>query len=668
MAFSRSEIVGRVLYGALFVAVLPAGLAVWARATEAVVGLPVLRSVGGGMVLTVVGLALMLSAFHSLWKHGGGLPMNAYPPPRYVHRGVYGLLSHPIYVGFVILCGGVSLIAGSASGLWLVTPAVALGSLALVLGYEGPSLRRRFGDQIRLPWFHLPLATDGSPSLSDRVSVYVLVLLPWLLAYEAVQYIGVPVDALPSHLPMELDWPVWQWTTGVYSSVYVLVMATPLVAATGRVLRRFCVAGLLATAVVTVIYLVLPVVAPPRPFEPTTLLGRLLALEQGFNHTVAAFPAFHVLWALFAAAAWSGRLRFPAYLWALAISATCITTGMHSLADVAAAFVLFPVFHRYDAVWELLRRWAERVANAWREWHVGPVRTLNHGIFGGLSMAVGVMVTGVVVGPGFMPGGAFGSILGLVGAAAWAQTLEGSSALLRPFGYYGSVLGVMAGVGIAEIVTGNGWILLGGFAVAAPWIQAIGRLRCLIQGCCHGGPAPGNVGIRYLHSRSRVTRLSGLGGVPVYPTPLFSILGNVLIGVLLLRLWSLSVPPTFVAGIYLLLAGLARFMEESYRAEPQTKLIGPLHIYHWFAIASVVVGALLTGLDSAPPEGWLHVPTPGVLILSLGMGLAAGFAMGVDFPASNRRFSRLAEVEDAPRILTREELGSATSGGEIVAE
>jgi hypothetical protein len=431
---------------------------------------------------------------------------------------------------------------------------------------------------------------------------------------------------------------------------------TPLVARTSRVLRRLSVSGLLATSLVTVIYLTLPLIAPPRPFEPTTALGRLLALEQGFNNTVAAFPAFHVLWALFAAAAWPGRMRVPAFLWAAAITVSCVTTGMHSLADVGAAILLFPLFHRYDRVWAWLRCGAERVANAWKEWWIGPIRLLNHGLFGGLAMAVGVLVAGIAVGPGFLPGGAFATILGLVGAAAWAQKLEGSPALLRPFGYYGSVLGVFVGITLSEMVTGNGWVLLGGFAVAAPWVQGVGRVRCLIQGCCHGGPAPDHLGIRYAHSRSRVVKLSPFGGEAIFPTPLFSILGNVVIGVLLLRLWSLGLPPPFVAGTYLLLSGFARFMEESYRAEPQTKILATLHIYHWFAIGSVLVGAVLTTVDAIPPERWINPLTSGTVMLALGMGLAAGFAMGVDFPGSDRRFSRLADVGGPARLLTPEEL------------
>jgi prolipoprotein diacylglyceryltransferase len=70
-----------------------------------------------------------------------------------------------------------------------------------------------------------------------------------------------------------------------------------------------------------------------------------------------------------------------------------------------------------------------------------------------------------------------------------------------------------------------------------------------------------------------VCRLSPLGGVPAHPTPLYSILWNVVIALAVGRLWSLRAPLGFIAGVYLLLGGVGRFVEEAYRGEPQT----PVH-------------------------------------------------------------------------------------------
>src|ERR1043165_4499092 len=111
--------------------------------------------------------------------------------------------------------------------------------------------------------------------------------------------------------------------------------------------------------------------------------------------------------------------------------------------------------------------------------------------------------------------------------AIWAQFVEGSPAMLRPLGFYGGMLGSCAGGVIAALLSKTDiWLPLGALCVAGPWIQGVGRLRCLIQGCCHGRPTTAQIGIRYSHPRSRVVRLADLGGVPIHGTPPYSILWN----------------------------------------------------------------------------------------------------------------------------------------------
>jgi protein-S-isoprenylcysteine O-methyltransferase Ste14 len=645
VALTHRSLVARILYGGLFVVVLPLGLVGWAISTADVIRLPAYQSTSAGIALLAIGILLMALGVFALGRYGAGLPMNLCPPPSFVDRGIYRYLGQPIYVGFGIVCAGAALIAGSASGLWLITPAAAAGSAALVLGYERPDLRRRFGGKMHRPLLSLPPESDEKPGLWDRVAFALLVLLPWVIAYEAVQFMGIPRQVISSYLWFEHAWPVLEWTEVPYASVYILVFLTPFIARTNRGLRHTAVTALLATAVVTGIYLTVPLVAPPRPFQPQSWMGLLLAKEKAFNHTVAAFPAFHVLWALIAAAAWpAGLWRRCAFLWALIIAAGCLTTGMHSLADVGFALILFPALHRYPRIWKALRLGAERLANSWREWRIGPVRAIIHGIYPTMAGIVGMVVAGILAGPAQTGGMLLVAAGSLAGAGLWAQWLEGSPALLRPFGFYGGLAGGLLGSFAAALFGYNLWLLLGAFAVALPWIQALGRLRCLVQGCCHGGSAPASVGIRYNHPRSRVTQIAGLSGLPLHPTPLYSILSNIVIGTLLARLWSLSVPPAFVVGMYFLLNGLTRFVEESYRAEPQTPGIWGLHIYHWFATACIIAGMAISGIDSTVPAILFHAPEPGLFAWALVVGLCAGFAMGVDFPGSNRRFSRLAAV------------------------
>jgi prolipoprotein diacylglyceryltransferase len=227
----------------------------------------------------------------------------------------------------------------------------------------------------------------------------------------------------------------------------------------------------------------------------------------------------------------------------------------------------------------------------------------------------------------------------------WAQLLEGSSKLLRPFGWYGGILGGIIGALTARMAGVPIVPLLAAFAIAAPWIQTLGRLRCLVQGCCHGRPATASAGICYRHRRSRVTQLAHLAGTPIHPTPLYSIAADVVMGVILVRLRTLGASHTLVVGTFLMLGGIARFVEESYRGEPQTPTIAGLHSYQWLAIVSLVAGIVCTTLTPVPGPAGFMVPDARLVWAALGVAVVGGFAMGVDFPASNRRFSRLAAAD-----------------------
>jgi hypothetical protein len=634
---------GRVLYGALFTAVLPALLALWAWRLEPAVTLPAAHDLWGGAALLALGLALLAAGVWALWVHGGGLPMNAFPPPRLAERGIYRYFSQPIYLGFLTACAGASVLTGSRAGLWVVTPLTATGCAALVFGYERHDLRRRFG-RLPRPLLRLPADGPGPPDAWERASAYLLLFLPWLVVYEAVGHVQ-PQDVVEGHLWFERGWPVLLWTEIVYALTYPFALLAPLAAGTRTVLRRFMVAGLVATAVGCLAYVALPLVAPPRPFDEGGLLADLhrLELSDGVSG-YAAFPAFHVTWAFLAA--WVYARRWPRWGWAAwlaaaAIAASCVTTGMHALIDVPGGLALFGLALWAPELWAWALWAAERVANSWREWRLGPARVINHGAYAGLGALIGVTGAGVLVGREGVGFVAVVALCALLGAGLWGQLLVGSATLLRPFGYYGSVLGAGAGLAVAAALGADFWVLAAALAVVAPWVQLVGRFRCLVQGCCHGAPTGGDPGIRYRRPESRVCRIAGLAGVPVHPTPLYSMLGNAAIGVVLGRMWGAGAPLPLTAGLYLVLAGLARFVEESYRGEPQTPVVRGLRLYQWFALVSVGVGAYVMSLRTAA-----HAPAPDPSWAALGAGVLLGlvhwFAMGVDFPASSQRFSRLA--------------------------
>ena len=90
----------------------------------------------------------------------------------------------------------------------------------------------------------------------------------------------------------------------------------------------------------------------------------------------------------------------------------------------------------------------------------------------------------------------------------------------------------------------------------------------------------------------------------------------------------------------LAVGGLGYTLRKLNRGEVQTPILGKLRLYQWTAALSVLVGILFTMLQVQTPA-----LSPGfsieVLLAALSGGLFVFFAMGVDFPYSNKRFSRL---------------------------
>jgi prolipoprotein diacylglyceryltransferase/protein-S-isoprenylcysteine O-methyltransferase Ste14 len=628
------------LYGMLFALLLPLGLVLWATTTADSVQLHAVHSPALGLIIAAAGGTLLLLGMLHLWRYGGGLPMNAYPPPRYVEHGIYAFLPHPIYIGFVMVCIGISISVGSASGLWLVSPVAALGCAALVLGFERHDLAKRFG---RMPRKLLPEESDGCVSARDLLAAYFFVFVPWLALYEGVIALGLPHNAATAQLAFEKRLPVIEWSEAFYFSAYVVTALAPLFVRTRSDLRRFMVRALLAMAVAFLSYMLLPLAAPPRPFIPQTALGRLLAGERTLDSAAGAFPSFHVIWALLAAEAYAGRWPRLAWIWrawAALVSVSCVTTGQHPVADVIGGLATVGIVAYGQALWEAIRRQGERIANSWHEWRFGPVRVINHGFYVGVGAFFSCWLAVTFAGPERMAPILLPAIAAVVGAALWAQYIEGSPQLLRPFGFYGGLLGGTIGALLAPLFGTSPWLILAAFSVGGPYAQAMGRLRCLVQGCCHGRPAAEPIGIRYIHPRSRVCRMTAWAGVPLHPAPVYSILWNVIVALIIMRLWTLHAPMHIIAGLYFILNGLGRFVEEAWRGEPQTPVFGGLRLYQWAAFASVLIGILMTALGISGPApsaqfDWITVLPSAIF------GVVVCFAMGVDFPESNRRFSRL---------------------------
>lgn len=203
-----SETTGKLLYGALFTLAWPGALALWSWSLDAsgFVSWTVPVPPWSGWLLLLTGLALMAVAMLALVRNGGGLPMNAYPTTRFVTGSAYALMAHPIYVGFTLAVLGAAVVANSPAGFWFAAPLSALASAALVIGYEGPKLRDRFGPRPLAPIFALPLPDEKRVPMPRRAVLCGMTLGLWAALYALIG-LGTPPCSSSLDSIGPISWP-----------------------------------------------------------------------------------------------------------------------------------------------------------------------------------------------------------------------------------------------------------------------------------------------------------------------------------------------------------------------------------------------------------------------------------------------------------------------------
>ncbi|MCL4682252.1 MAG: prolipoprotein diacylglyceryl transferase [Rhodocyclaceae bacterium] len=636
---------GKLGYGTLFIVLWPGLLALlaWRMDTSSIAFWPQPFPAWAGAALAICGIVCIAASIWTLWSKGHGLPMNAFPPSQYVSTSTYAIFAHPIYFGFTLAVAGASILASSAGGLWIVTPLSALAATALVVGYEGPKLQERFGNPTSYPLLGLPPADDTIAPLSRRLAAGTIALTPWALAYATFSLLPAPDDAKDLRLAYEYGLPRPAWTMWLYSLAYPFVIASPFVLRTHAELRRFVVGAWTATISGYALMILMPGKADLLSSNYSGFTAMLAHANRSLDADWLALPSFHVIWSVFAAYCFSRRWPLLKGLWwllAAGIAVSCITTGSHAVIDVPAGILLGIVCWQIDRIWSWLIRVCERLSNSWGAIEIGPVRVISHAIWSALAASVGTALALFLAGPGHVVNTAIVVVAGLLSAGAWGYWLEGGGRLSRPFGYYGFLCGAMAALGLLGILHGDAVPLVAGFAAAAPLAQAIGRLRCLVQGCCHGKAVVRASGLRVSHPMSRVVALANLGGISIHATQLYSIVGNLIITLVLLRFWAIGASWNLIAGLYLALSSMARFAEERYRGEPQTSFHFGLTIYQWLAVTFFLAGCGVTMLHGGVVTA-VHELTWAVGLVSVLAGILAAFCMSVDFPKSHSRFSRL---------------------------
>jgi hypothetical protein len=190
-----------------------------------------------------------------------------------------------------------------------------------------------------------PGEDHAPPKWTERVSVHLLIYGGWAVGFGAMVWRGVPNGMIDVRFPFERDWPVIESAEWIYLSVYVVPLSLPWLPVTRGALRKYAINLWTLLAISAACYVVLPFGSPPRTFVPESTAGRILAWETSrADFAAVALPSFHVFWGLLGATLLGTIGRTGKWIgrgWATAVAFSCVATGAHALADIAASMVIY---------------------------------------------------------------------------------------------------------------------------------------------------------------------------------------------------------------------------------------------------------------------------------------------------------------------------------------
>jgi len=129
------------------------------------------------------------------------------------------------------------------------------------------------------------------------------------------------------------------------------------------------------------------------------------------------------------------------------------------------------------------------------------------------------------------------------------------------------------------------------FATLLPFSCAIGRVGCLLAGCCRGIPWNGPWAITYAD------------GIPRHPAAAYELLFQLAVGLTFLALLRRGLLFGRLFSVYLIAYGAFRFGIEFLRETPKTW--GPISAYQGLSLVMIALGAaFLVKRTFWPPETW----------------------------------------------------------------
>ncbi len=134
------------------------------------------------------------------------------------------------------------------------------------------------------------------------------------------------------------------------------------------------------------------------------------------------------------------------------------------------------------------------------------------------------------------------------------------------------------------------------FAVALPFSIGIGRIGCLLAGCCRGAPHDGPLSIAYDD------------GILRHPAQLYEVMFQLAAGYVLLLLWRRQILFGRLFALYLVAYGIFRFLTEFVR--DTAKPYHGLSAYQLMCVAMIIAGAAaLYARSGRHPASWARWKT-----------------------------------------------------------
>ncbi|MEN8193458.1 MAG: prolipoprotein diacylglyceryl transferase family protein [Bacteroidota bacterium] len=103
-----------------------------------------------GIMFFILGIIICFYGISNLWFKGKGLPVSSLPSHDLVNTGIYGIVRHPIYTGFITLYLGFSLYIHSFWNCVLSTPLIIIFYKTYIDNIEEPSLIKQFGNNYNI--------------------------------------------------------------------------------------------------------------------------------------------------------------------------------------------------------------------------------------------------------------------------------------------------------------------------------------------------------------------------------------------------------------------------------------------------------------------------------------------------------------------------------------